>query len=696
MLGRRSLILLLLGLAAVASSSASRDVVNFDFSWKHHLGEPRSANCTSSCGEDGFNYGTGGRMIGVVAHADPSLCCAACAADPTCLAWDMVTEDDPKDGQKKGSCWLKPTDAPKVANARRISGRLAPPDGPALPDAWAQPGFDDSSWESVDAPHDMLIGGTFSQANSNHQAFLARGAGFYRKHFDLPAAWQHGSSVWIYLEGVFHETQTWLNGHSLGNHSAGYTSFWYRLDNAPGVVWGGSGGSSNVLAVADDASTGTGWWYEGGGLTRHHRLVRASSVHHVPDRAWGFANVTGAIAPNAAGAPAQGMHAAGGRFGAATTVANDGSAPVSATLTATLYDGRGAKLGSSASAAPVSVAPGASAPLAVIPLVHSGASAIELWSVARPYLYTLVLDVSVGGAVVDSVNVTTGARTVGFDADQGMFLNGQHTKLRGFCDHSNFGGVGAAVPDRVNLFRAQMLRAVGGNAWRMAHNPPVPARLDIMDRLGMVAMDENRDYGGYHQQGGTTRESAADEEVDMGDLVQRDRSHPSIVLWSFCNEVGCNNESSAAGFRTAAYKFDGTRAVTQNHLGAGAHPLSMLSLDVQGMSHKKGDVMDTFHANNPAVPVVSSECCSCLSQRGVDADFCTEPKDGGDAACVDAAGHGGADGVFYSNEIAKCTADQVRCMRPLACHDCTVHVLSRLELTHSLLLCSLHSLLLYS
>lgn len=145
----------------------------------------------------------------------------------------------------------------------------------------------------------------------------------------------------------------------------------------------------------------------------------------------------------------------------------------------------------------------------------------------------------------------------------------------------------------------------------------------------------------------------------MGDLVQRDRSHPSIVLWSFCNEVGCNNESSAAGFRAVAYKFDGTRAVTQNHLGSGDHPLSMLSLDVQGMSHKSGDVMDRFHKNNPKVPVVSSECCSCLSQRGVDADYCTQPKDGGDSNCVDTVGHGGADGVFYNNEIAKCTADQV-------------------------------------
>ena len=118
--------------------------------------------------------------------------------------------------------------------------------------------------------------------------------------------------------------------------------------------------------------------------------------------------------------------------------------------------------------------------------------------------------------------------------DISRMVNGAATKVRGFCDHSNFGGVGGAVPDRVNLFRAQLLRSVGGNAWRMAHNPPVPSRLDIMDRLGMLAMDENRDYGGILQQGGLSSETLKEQIQDMGDLVQRDRSHPSVMLWSFC------------------------------------------------------------------------------------------------------------------------------------------------------------------
>merc|ERR1712194_716759 len=98
-------------------------------------------------------------------------------------------------------------------------------------------------------------------------------------------------------------------------------------------------------------------------------------------------------------------------------------------------------------------------------------------------------------------------------------------------------------------------------------------------------------------QGGITPEVVTDELKDMADLVQRDRSHPAVIIWSFCNEGGCNNESAAKDFRNVTYAFDGTRPVTQNHLGNGAHPKSMPFLDIQGMSHKSGDTMDSFHKN---------------------------------------------------------------------------------------------------
>jgi beta-galactosidase/beta-glucuronidase len=160
----------------------------------------------------------------------------------------------------------------------------------------------------------------------------------------------------------------------------------------------------------------------------------------------------------------------------------------------------------------------------------------------------------------------------------------------------------------------------------MAHNPPIPARIDFADRLGVLIMDENRDYGGHQGQGGYTEESVAQEVKDMGKMVQRDRAHPSVFIWSFCNEVGCDNETAAAAFRNISYFYDGTRGVTQNHLGAGATPVSEKSLDVQGFSHKPGATFDKFHAEHPKEPMMATECCSCLSQRGEDYDACTVPR----------------------------------------------------------------------
>ncbi len=125
---------------------------------------------------------------------------------------------------------------------------------------------------------------------------------------------------------------------------------------------------------------------------------------------------------------------------------------------------------------------------------------------------------------------------------------------------------------------------MGGNSWRMAHNPPCPTRLDFMDRLGMLAIDENRDYGGQQGQGGSTPESVDMELADMADLVRRDRSHPSVMVWSFCNEAGCKNESAAAAFRAVSKLWDPTRAVTQNDNGN--YNISGRFLDVQGFSHR--------------------------------------------------------------------------------------------------------------
>ena len=377
---------------------------------------------------------------------------------------------------------------------------------------------------------------------------------------------------------------------------------------------------------------------------RHNYLVRANPTHLNPTGgAWAYVqNISG--------------HGAA-TFMAAAEVDNNAATAASVSVRATVLDASGKTVATAQSASPVNV-PADTTRFEVPAVAVPVASGVVSWSVANPHLYTVEVDLLLHGGAgdvveIDAVNVTTGVRTIRWDADHGLFLNSQHVKLRGFCDHSNFGGVGAALADRINLFRAQSLRAVGGNSWRMAHNPPSPTRLDFMDRLGMLAIDENRDYGGGQGQGGTTSETVADELVDMADLVRRDRSHPSVMIWSFCNEVGCNNETSAAAFRAVSKHWDPTRAVTQNHNGQ--YNVSGRYLDVQGFSHKALSVFQSFHDAHPDVPMMATECCSCMSQRGVDEDSCPQPKDGG---CVDPPA-ALPDGTFYNNNIGDCTATQV-------------------------------------
>ena len=523
-----------------------------------------------------------------------------------------------------------------------------PPPPPVDPnDPTAQPAFDDSSWEVVDTPHDFGITLKHDPANNPTQGFLPRASGWYRKHFSVPADWK-GHSIYVYIEGSFHITNSWFNGAHLGQHNAGYTSFWLKLDEEKIKF-----GAENVLALYVDATTGTGWWYEGGGLVRHQYLIKTAPLHAKLDSVWSYSNVT-AASVNVADSPSLGS-AGDAVLHCEATLENDASGSSKGSISVTVLDMDGKSVATAKSTA-VSV-PTAGQTIVSTRLPIAGA---ELWSVARPYLYTLIVDVlDESGAAVDSVNITAGIRTVKFDADEGLLLNDENLKVRGFCDHSNWGAVGNAVPDRINMFRAQMLRSVGGNAWRMAHNPPIPARIDFADRLGVLIMDENRDFGGHKGQGGWTSETVDQEVIDMGDMVQRDRGHASVFIWSFCNEVGCDNETAAAAFRNISYFYDGTRGVTQNHLGT----ISEQSLDVQGFSHKSGSTFDKFHSEHPTEPMMATECCSCLSQRGEDSDACPVPRTCVGSAChVDCAHDGKAEqsnGTFYNNEISQCTAQQV-------------------------------------
>eukprot|EP00045_Choanoeca_perplexa_P008351 m.77287 g.77287 ORF g.77287 m.77287 type:complete len:778 (+) comp14460_c0_seq2:940-3273(+) len=297
-----------------------------------------------------------------------------------------------------------------------------------------------------------------------------------------------------------------------------------------------------------------------------------------------------------------------GRTAAALTtlkadVINQGVETVSAYISVTIEDQNGKAVASEKSGSS-----SISVNQAVRLQVQASIDAAELWCIARPYLYTVTTSVMVNDQATDTVTTSIGVHSTNWTSNQGLFMNGQHVKSRGFCNHNDFEGLGMAVPDRVNLFRAQGLRGLGGNSWRMSHNPPIPELLDILDRVGIVVMDENRLF-----------DNISAEVANMGDLVRRDRNHPSVIIWSFCNEVGCEGSHETAGpaFKAITYAMDGSRP-TLGNMFSYDDSLSKL-IDVQGFSHRDESIFKSFHTSDPNKAVFASECCSCTSMR--DEDF---------------------------------------------------------------------------
>ena len=489
-----ALLLALVLPAAAAAAAPPRETVSFNFGWKFSLGDPPSA--PPVCGEADFESLTTdctGVYYAPLHSADDCMkaCCPGSGYHPNCTVWSWCAANDPahwKENVTTG-CYLGGADARcpgKPSQIKWSGGRRTSPRPERAVPAYAAPSFDDTSWSLVDAPHDFVIDGDFSNAtatdNGQHGYLPRKEPGFYRKHFKIPADWQtEGVALWLRFHGVFHTSAAWLDGIPLklgAGSLSGYTAFAAPLP-------AGLGSEKHVLTLRVDASFGSGHWYEGGGIFRDCFLVAAQKVHVAED---------GLFAPTK-----------GESVMAQVEVVNEAAATTLATARFTVWDSDGVVVASSPPDKPpgVNLYTGEAATLKLALPVPSPSS----WSVHSPSLYTVGVELycapsaAADGAsaalpvLCDALNVTTGFRTAEFTADTGFHLNGIRTPLRGFSNHNDMAGVGAAVPARLNLYRAQMLRAVGGNIWRMSHNPGDPSTFDLFDRLGIMSWDENRDYG---------------------------------------------------------------------------------------------------------------------------------------------------------------------------------------------------------
>ncbi len=430
--------------------------------------------------------------------------------------------------------------------------------------------FDDSGWRSLDLPHDWSIEGPYdeSAATGGRGGYLPTGISWYRRAFTLPDG-ALGRRVTIEFDGVYENSDVWINGHHLGRRPYGYISFYYDL--TPHLVEG-----ENVVAVrVDNSHQPNTRWYSGSGIYRHVWLTVTDPLHigH-----WGTYVTTPEV------------DAASALVSVRTNVANYGTSERRGTLRTVILDQSAAEVAS----ATASFVLGAGDSTELDQQLPVGEP--SLWSPDTPVLYTLratVLDPS--GRTIDETNTPFGIRRIEYDADRGFLLNGKRVKMLGVNLHHGGGPVGAAVPEAVWERRLKLLKQMGANAIRTAHNPPAPEFLDLCDRLGFLVMDEAFDEWTHGKvEFGYNQYFADWAERDLVDFMRRDRNHPSVVLWSLGNEIG---EQHAAGGHEVlrmlveiAHREDPTRPVTtgNDHIYAddGATTVEFMELlDVVGYNY---------------------------------------------------------------------------------------------------------------
>jgi beta-galactosidase len=445
----------------------------------------------------------------------------------------------------------------------------------------ASPEYDDSSWKQVDLPHDWAVEQPFDPNANLSQGYRARGMGWYRKYFRLDPA-DHGKHLEVQLDGVATHCTVWVNGVLSARNWSGYTSIY--IDITPIARYGNE---VNTIAVQVDAVAQEGWWYEGAGIYRHAWLVKRNPVHIETDGV--FANP---------------IRSAEGKWSIPieTTLYNIDKNPAPVEIESTLLDPAGQTVVDGGTR--VTVEPLREAVAGFTLAVDSP----KLWSVDEPTLYSVRTVLKRDGNVVDEVTTRAGFRTLRFDAGKGFFLNDKPLKLLGTANHQDSAGVGVAVPDALWDVRVRRLKELGSNTYRIAHNAPAAEFLDACDRLGMLVMDENRNFG------------ATPEHLKQLDwLVRRDRNHPSIFLWSVFNEEP--SQGTEMGYElvrrmsVAVKQLDTTRPVTAAQSNSVLNPVNASqAADVAGFNYVYRD-FDRYHELNPTKPIFSSEDTSTVMTR---------------------------------------------------------------------------------
>ncbi|MGB8353072.1 MAG: beta-galactosidase GalB [Chthoniobacteraceae bacterium] len=502
-------------------------------------------------------------------------------------------KNDPQDANGK-------LDYPKIKDwitatgneLRKDSGaalQTKPPGNPGGEISYAQSGFDDKGWRQLNLPHDWGIEGPFKQEYPGETGKLPWwGVGWYRKHFNVTDA-EKSKQFFLEIDGAMSCSMVWLNGKFVGGWPYGYASF--QLDLTPYIQPG-----ENVIAVRLDNPPNSSRWYPGGGIYRNVWLVKTEPIHvgH-----WGVYVTTPAVDEASAT-----VH---------VKVQVDKPETASAAVKTEIFEA-GPDGGPTGGAVASSQTSGAQE-------IDLDVPRPKLWSLETRNLYVAVTSVFSNNKLADHCQTVFGIRTIKFDKDKGVLLNGRHVKLNGVCDHHDLGALGTAINVRALQRQIELLQEMGCNAIRTSHNPPAPELLDLCDRMGMLVMDEYVDCWEMRKTPNDYHQFFDDwHEKDLRAQVRRDRNHPCVVLWSIGNEIPEQSKPQgpkmAAELTAIVHEEDPTRPTTfacsDVHGGYNGY---QTGVDVFGYNYKPGEY-GKFHAAHPDIPIFGSETSSTVSSRG--------------------------------------------------------------------------------
>ena len=451
--------------------------------------------------------------------------------------------------------------------------------------------FNDNKWRTLDLPHDWSIEGSFSQRNPStaNEGGLPTGIGWYRKTFTLPLS-SKSKNIIINFDGVYRNSEVWINSHYLGKRPNGYISFNYDL-----TAYLKFGNQTNVIAVrVDNSDQPNSRWYSGSGIYRNVWLTTINKTHF---KQWGTFITTPQISNSSA------------IVNISTSIS---STDKSLSLKAIIYNEMGKVVADN---------------LSSINQVGAIRDVVIknpiLWSTDHPYLYKVVLQLFKGNELLDDYQVNIGIRSFKFDSEKGFSLNGVHMKIKGVCMHHDLGALGAAVNTRAIERQLQILKQMGCNAIRTSHNPPAPEFLTLCDKMGFLVMDEafdmwvkKKNKHDYHE------DWAQWHKQDLTDQILRDRNHPCVFIWSVGNEIREQFDSTGIAITRELVKIvknlDDTRPVTSALSESDPHKNFIYksgALDLVGLNYHQ-EVYADFLKNYPNQKFIATETMSALETRG--------------------------------------------------------------------------------